>query len=112
MPFINTKVNVSLSKEQEQTLKTQFGQAISLIGKSEPWLMLNFDDNCKLWFKGSDSPAAIAEVSLYGKASPSAYDALTARLTDILAAVLNIAPNRIYVKYSEIEYWGLGGSNF
>ena len=24
MPFINTKVNVSISKEQEQTLKTQF----------------------------------------------------------------------------------------
>ncbi len=112
MPFINTKVNVSISQEQEQTLKTQFGQAITLIGKSEPWLMLNFDDNCKLWFKGSDAPAAIMEVSLYGKASSAAYDALTGRLTEILSSVLSVPSSRIYVKYSEIAYWGMGGSNF
>ena len=112
MPFINTKVNVSISQEQEQTLKTQFGQAITLIGKSEPWLMLNFDDNCKLWFKGSDAPAAIMEVSLYGKASSAAYDALTGRLTEILSSVLPVPSSRIYVKYSEIAYWGMGGSNF
>ncbi|MBQ3888097.1 MAG: hypothetical protein II735_09005 [Clostridia bacterium] len=112
MPFINTKVNVSISQEQEQTLKTQFGKAIALIGKSESWLMLNFEDNGKLWFKGSDSPAAIAEVSLYGRASAASYDALTARLTEILSTVLGITPGRIYVKYSEIEYWGMAGSNF
>ena len=112
MPFINTKVNVSISKEQEQTLKTQFGKAITLIGKSEAWLMLNFEDNAKLWFKGSDAPAALMEVSLYGRASASAYDNLTAKLTEILSSVLSITPTRIYVKYSEIEYWGMAGSNF
>lgn len=112
MPFIHTKTNVSISKEQEETLKAQFGKAIALIGKSEAWLMLDFEDSCKLWFKGDSSPAAIMEVSLYGKASPSAYDALTAKLTEILSSVLSVSPNRIYVKYSEIEYWGMGGSNF
>ena len=112
MPFISTKTNAAITEEQEKTLKERFGKAISLIGKSEPWLMLNFEDNCKLWFKGSDAPAAIMEVSLYGKASSAAYDALTGRLTEILSSVLSVPSSRIYVKYSEIAYWGMGGSNF
>ena len=112
MPFISTKTNVSISKEQEKVLKTEFGKAISLIGKSEAWLMLSFDDNCKMYFKGSDEPCAIAEVKLYGRASSSAYDALTASLTKILANTLSVSPGRIYVKYEEVQYWGLAGSNF
>ena len=112
MPFINTKTNAAITEEQEKTLKERFGKAISLISKSEPWLMLNFEDNCKLWFKGSNAPAAIAEVSLYGSASAAAYNSLTSELTDILSEVLGISAGRIYVKYSEIEYWGMGGSNF
>ena len=95
MPFISTKTNVSISKDQETALKTQFGSAISLIGKSEAWLMLDFQDDCKLWFKGSDSPAAIAEVKLYGRASAASYDALTAKLTEIISSVLGIPAGRI-----------------
>jgi hypothetical protein len=41
MPYINTKLSTSLSKEKETALKEQFGKAIALIpGKSESWLML------------------------------------------------------------------------
>ncbi len=112
MPFINTKVNTAITKEQELTLKTEFGKAISLIRKSEAWLMLNFEDNCRLYFRGEDSPAAIAEVKLYGRASASDYDALTAKLTEILSDTLGILPDRIYVKYDEIQTWGMNGSNF
>ncbi|MBQ1659869.1 MAG: hypothetical protein II059_08520 [Clostridia bacterium] len=112
MPFISTKTNVSISKEQETVLKTEFGKAISLIGKSEAWLMLSFDDECKMYFKGSEAPCAIAEVKLYGRANSSAYDALTASLTKILADTLSVSPDRIYVKYEEVQYWGLAGSNF
>lgn len=111
MPFIDTKTNVSISKEQEDALKTEFGKAISLIGKSETWLMLSFESG-SLWFKGSDDAAAIAEVKLYGRASASAYNALTAKLTEIISRVLGVPAGRIYVKYEEVEYWGLGGSNF
>ncbi len=112
MPFINTKTNVSINEEQELLLKSAFGKAIALIGKSEPWLMLNFEPNCKLWFKGDNRPAAIAEVSLYGKASADAYQNLTQKLTDFLSSVLKIPGERIYVKYSEITYWGMNGFNF
>lgn len=53
MPFINSKVNITLSEEEKTALKTRLGQAISLIpGKSESWLMIGFEDNCSLYFKG------------------------------------------------------------
>ena len=112
MPFINTKVSTAITKEQEVSLKTEFGKAITLIGESEAWLMLNFEDNCRMYFKGDDAPCAMVEVKLYGSASAQAYDALTARLTELIAGILGIAPGRIYVKYEEVRYWGMNGYNF
>ena len=37
---------------------------------------------------------------------------MTAAITDILSKELQIAPNRIYVKYEEVAYWGWNGNNF
>ena len=53
MPFINSKISTSVSAEQEQALKTRLGQAISIVpGKSENWLMLGFEPNYNLYFRG------------------------------------------------------------
>ena len=114
MPFIHTRTNVKITKEQEISLKEQFGKAISLIrGKSESWLMLNFEDNCRLYFRGDKTtPSAFIEVKIYGSASAKEYDDLTAKITEIISSVLNIQPSQIYVKYEEVEYWGYGGHNF
>ncbi len=113
MPFINTKTNICITEEQELSLKTEFGKAISLIGKSEPWLMLGFEDNCRMYFQGDNqSPAAFVEVKLYGKASKNDYANLTARLTEIIAATLSVPANRIYIKYEEVDHWGWNGANF
>jgi hypothetical protein len=114
MPFIQTKVNVKIEKEQEQRIKEKLGKAISLIpGKSENWLMLNFEDQCNMYFKGSNQkPLAFVEVKLYGKASSDAYNKLTAAICDILQEELNIASDCCYVKYEEVANWGWNGSNF
>lgn len=113
MPFINTKTNISISKEKEEAIKTKLGKAISIIGKSESWLMLNFEDNARMYFKGeNNSPMALVEVSLYGRSSSSSYNSLTSEITGILNGELGISPDKIYVKYSEIENWGWNGNNF
>ena len=112
MPFINTKTNVVITPEQETTLKTAFGQAITLVRKSEAWLMLDFESGRKMYFRGTDVPCAMVEVKLYGNATRQQYDALTKRLTEILAQTLSISPDRIYVKFEEVQVWGLSGSNF
>lgn len=113
MPFINTKASCTISAEKEKTIKERFGEAITLIGKSESWLMVNFEENCHLYFKGDNSAdTAFVELSLFGKASDSQYDALTKAVTDIVSEELGISPSRIYVKYEEVDHWGFNGFNF
>lgn len=113
MPFINTKASCEITKEKETVIKTQLGEAIKLISKSENWLMLNFEDNCRLYFKGDNTPdMAMVEVALFGKATDSQYDALTAKITEIISRELAISPSYIYVKYEEVDHWGYSGFNF
>lgn len=114
MPFINSKVSVSISQEKEEELKTRLGQAITLIpGKSESWLMVGFEDSFHLYFRGDNSqPAAFIEVKVYGNENPSAFNALTAEITKIFNEVLGIAPDHIYIKYEAVSNWGWNGGNF
>ncbi len=113
MPFIHTRVNRSIGPEEEKALSRGLGQAIQLLGKSESWLMLQFEDNCRLWFRGdSEKPLAFVSVMLYGKASPEAYDSLTKEITRMFGTTLSIPAEGIYVKYEETEHWGWNGENF
>jgi len=113
MPFINTKTTAEITPEKELILKNEFGKAISFLGKSETWLMLNFEDNQKMYFQGkNDSPIAIAEISLFGRASSSAYDKMTSAVTEVLSSQLGISPSNVYVKYDEVDTWGWNGHNF
>lgn len=114
MPFINTKVNVKITEEQERLLKGELGKAISLIGgKSESWLMLNFEDNNRMYFKGKNEYGiAFIEVKIYGRATAAEYENFTSKVTEIYSKILDIAPEHIYVAYQEIEYWGFNGHNF
>lgn len=113
MPYINVKTNTSVSAQKAESIKSAMGQAITAIpGKSENWLMVGIEPEQMLYFQGSDAPAAIVDVTIYGSASASAYDSLTGKVTAILSGELGIAPNRIYVKYAETPHWGWNGSNF
>lgn len=113
MPFISTSTNVKITNAQEISLKEKLGKAIELIpGKSETWLMLSFQAEQSLWFKGTNEPAAYVEVKSFGSAPDSAYDKLTKAVTALVAEELGVNPARIYVKYEEISHWGWNGSNF
>lgn len=113
MPFINTKVNQKISKEQEVALKEKLGKAIEILGKSENWLMVGFEDDYSLYFKGDgNQKTAFVEVQLFGKASEFAYQTLTAEICKLYEQILGIDPARIYVKYEEVANWGWNGSNF
>ena len=114
MPFINSRISVTVSEEKEQILKARLGKAIELIpGKSEAWLMTGFQDNYHLYFRGSnEEPMAFIEVKVYGKENPDAFDALTGEICKIYQEVLGISPNHIYVKYEAVSNWGWNGGNF
>lgn len=113
MPFIHVQTNAAISDAQAKNIKAHLGLAITAVpGKTENWLMVEVEGNKQLFFQGTDAPAAMVEVQLYGKASSNALNTLTSHITGILLDVLKIPTNRIYVSYMCTENWGWNGSNF
>lgn len=114
MPYIRTTVSNTITDAAKENIKTKLGQAIALIpGKTESWLMLAFEDNMNMYFKGDNSSEyAYIEISLFGTTSDAAYDRLTAAVSEIINEELGIARENIYIKYEEAEHWGWNGVNF
>lgn len=113
MPFINTKYSSDITPQQEEKIKSALGKAVSVLGKSEAWLMVGFEPSCSLYFKGEKSEKiAFVEVSLFGSANASACDKMTGEICGILGDVLGVPADKVYVKYSPADNWGWNGGNF
>ena len=114
MPFIDTKLNVRLSEEKEAVIKRRLGEAIATFpGKNEYWLMLNFTDNCRMWFRGySNFPIAMVKIELFGSADAATCADMTEQVTAIFAEELGISPEHIYVEYAFTDRWGWNGETF
>lgn len=111
MPFIISRVNVSISDEQELQLKKLLGKAIELIpGKNENYLMVSFEQNCKIYLRGENQPCAFIEVSIFGNENHVGYDKFTAAVTKIFNDVLKIPAQNIYLKFEDIIAWGVNGT--
>ena len=114
MPFISLKTNVKLDDTKKQSIKSKISKSISLIpGKSEAYLMCAVEDNVSMMFRGDDSqPVAFVEVKIFGSSTKDAYTALTAEICRILQSEAGIDGNCCYVKFEEVEYWGMNGFMF
>ncbi len=113
MPFINTKYSGEITPAQEDAIKSALGSAVSVIGKTENWLMVGFEPNCSLYFKGKKlEKIAFVEVSLFGHASDSAYEKFTSAVCNALESTLGVPADCVYVKYSPTDNWGWNGGNF
>lgn len=97
--------------EQETEIKAGIGKAIEDVpGKSEKYLLLEFEDNCHLWLQGDNKePIVYIEAAIFGNEPHYGYDAFTAEITSIFTDVLKIQPERIYIKYEDIKAWGVQG---
>lgn len=114
MPFINSRVSIPMTEPQKETVKEKLGRAISIIpGKTEKWLMIEFADNCDLYFQGNKKEAsAFVEIKVFGSIPEDCLDELTRTVCGIYETDLQINKERVYVKYEEIGKWGWNGSNF
>lgn len=113
MPFIQIKTNQKILPDKQETIKKELGEKISLLGKSESWLMIELEQQCCMYFKGkADKPMAMVEVTIYGKASSEQYEKLTQAITKLLQIELEIVPEKIYISYTETQNFGWNGNNF
>lgn len=113
MPFIDARFSTPVDKNKEEIIKKRLGEAITLIGKSEAYLMVQIAGDCNLYFKGNqDLDSAFFEVKLLGKSTKQNYETLTAALCEIASSELDIPTNRVYVKFEECEFWGFDSFMF
>lgn len=114
MPYIDVKLSKSITREQEEAVKTDLGAAIaSFPGKTEQWLMIGFSDNVRLWFQGNDNaPSAMVEVSVLGMITTDSCEKMTELICTSFEKHLGISPERTYVKYQAVSDWGWNNINF
>ena len=111
MPYIKTSTNIKIEEDKLNNIKTKYGEAIRLMGKTEDWLMLEFNDNAKMYFKGDNSnPIVFIDVRVLGSVNNS--NDMTAKLCEIIGEELNIPSNQIYISYQGYSDWGYSGRNF
>ncbi|MBQ8667894.1 MAG: hypothetical protein IJ079_01730 [Lachnospiraceae bacterium] len=111
MPFVISRVNVPISDAQEKELKQRLGKAIELVpGKSEEYLLLDFEDNCRLYVRGDSSkPVAYITASIFGNEDHCGFSAFAAEVTDIFRDILGISPESCYIKFDDIISWAVNG---
>ena len=113
MPFIDSKITVHVDDEVKERIKSELGKTMSIIGKSESFLMVGIDDSYDLWMAGKKlDKGAYVSVSLFGNASSDAYAEMTSRICGIYEKELGIPGNAVYVTYHPVSDWGWNGANF
>ena len=113
MPFIDSKITVPVTPEKKEAIKAKLGQAVSVIHKTESYLMVGIESDYDLWLAGKKlDKGAYVSVSLYGKASSDDYSKMTGKICEILNEELGIDSSSVYVTYHPIPDWGWNGSNF
>jgi phenylpyruvate tautomerase PptA (4-oxalocrotonate tautomerase family) len=114
MPYIDVKLTKNLENEQKSNLKAELGKMIGAFpGKSESWLMCNIETDKEIWFRGDNSSdSAFVEVKLFGALNNDNADKFTSLICKYFDEQLDIAPDRVYVRYEGGNCWGWNGSNF
>ena len=54
MPFIDSKLTVKVDDDKKEALKAKLGQAIGILGKTESYLMVGFEDDYTLYMGGKN----------------------------------------------------------
>ena len=85
MPFIDSKITGNVSKEKREAIKSKLGQAVSILHKSETFLMVGFEDQYDLYMGGNSlEQGAYVSVSLFGDASSADYEKMTGAICKIM----------------------------
>lgn len=113
MPFIDSKITVKVTPEKKETIKAELGKAVSLLHKTETYLMVGIESDYDLWMAGKKlDKGAYVSVSLFGSASSADYNKMTETICEIYERELGIPGSAVYVTYHPVSDWGWNGSNF
>lgn len=113
MPFIDSKITMTVTEEKKEKIKSELGKCITTLHKTESYLMVGIEDGYDLWMAGKKlDKGAYVSVSLFGNASAEDYNKMTAQICDLYEKELGIPGNAVYVTYHPVSDWGWNGGNF
>lgn len=113
MPYIDAKITGTVTPAQREILKTELGQAVTLLHKPESFLMIGFQDEYDLYFGGKQmEKGAYVSIAMLGEPTREDTEAMTAKVTEIFQEQLDIPPKCLYISYHGVRDWGWRGKNF
>ena len=114
MPLLKLETTVALSDEEKKTVLAALSKAIAeTIGKPEQYVMVTASQSAML-MSGKAGEAAFVDIRSIGGLNGDTNRKLSQQICKLLKDSLGIAPDRVYLNFSDVEAgnWGWNGSTF
>jgi len=114
MPLLKLETTIALSDEKKKTVLAALSKAIAeTIGKPEQYVMVTASHSAVL-MSGKAGDAAFADIRSIGGLNGETNRKLSQQICKLLKESLGIAPDRVYLNFSDVEAgnWGWNGSTF
>jgi phenylpyruvate tautomerase PptA (4-oxalocrotonate tautomerase family) len=114
MPLLKLETSVPLPEEKVNPLLTSLSKAVAgTIGKPEQYVMVTISQSAML-MSGKPGDAAFLDIRSIGGLNSETNRKLSQQLCKLLKDSLGIAPDRVYLNFTDVEAgnWGWNGSTF
>ncbi len=114
MPYLKIQTNKEFDDKKIDTLIGRLSRLISTqLGKPENYVMVAFNYKAKMSFAADKTPTVFIELKSIGL-DKSKNSALSKVLCNFIEKNLEIAKDRVYIVFSDIDrsMWGWNGSTF
>ena len=114
MPLLKLETTLPLPKEKGKPLLAALSKAMAgATGKPEQYVMVTVTQSTML-MSGKAGDAAFVDVRGIGGLNGETNGKLSQQICKLLKDSLGIAPDRVYLNFTEIEpgNWGWNGSTF
>jgi phenylpyruvate tautomerase len=114
MPLLKLETTVALTDEKKKSLLPALSKIVAeTIGKPEDYVMVTIN-SAAILLAGKPGDAAFVDVRSIGGLSLAVNKQLSKNICTLLKESLGVAPNCIYLNFSDIDAanWGWKGSTF
>ena len=114
MPLLKLETSVAIPEDKREALLASLSKAVAAtIGKPEHYVMVTISQAAML-MSGKPGDAALADIRSIGGLTSEAKGKLSQQVCKLLNDQLGIAPDRIYLNFTDMEAgnWGWNGNTF
>ena len=114
MPYLQIQTNQSVNAEKSQQLMQNASKTVAeILGKSENYVMVALQQSVTMMFAGNNEPLAYLQLKSLGLPESSTAD-FSQALCDLVNKELGIAPERIYIEFTNParHMWGWNNKTF